>query len=72
MNTLLMFGYCVSKRVLWQVVPRYGSCIAIKITSFCFFRIKFDEGLENGGVEEGDMNNLFRSKKFPNQFRGVE
>ena len=53
MNTLLMFGYCVDEKVSQQVVVRLGSCISVKITSFCLFRTKSEIGLESGGVVKG-------------------
>ena len=53
MNTLLMFGYCVDEKVSQQVVVRLGSCISVKITSFCLLRTKSEIGLESGGVMKG-------------------
>ena len=71
-NTLLMFGYCVVERVSQQAVLRYGSCISVKIASFCLLRRKFETGLESGGVEERKHEKPIQSKGVPNQFRDVE
>lgn len=49
-NTFLMFGYCVGKRVLQEVVPRYSSCILVKVPSLaCLERNLKGEGM--GGVQ---------------------
>ena len=51
---------------------RFGSCISIKITSFCLLRTKLEMGLERRGVAERRHKKHIPSKGVPNQFRGAE
>ena len=44
----LMFGFYVGKRVLQEVVARYGSCTLAKMLSFCLVEKKFKRGGEDG------------------------
>lgn len=46
-NTFLMFGFYVGKRVLQEVVARYGSCTLAKMLSFCLVETKFKRGEED-------------------------
>ena len=55
-----------------QVVLRFGSCISIKITSFCLLSTKLKMGLERRGVAERRHKKHLPSKGVPNQFRGAE
>ena len=63
--------YCVDEKVSQQVVVRLGSCISVKITSFCLFRTKSEIGLESGGVVKGRQEYI-QSKEVPYQFRGAK
>ena len=47
-----------------QVVVRFGSCISVKITSFCLLRTKLEMGLERRGVVERRRKKHIPQKEF--------
>ena len=56
--TLFWCSVTVLMKKYQQVVVRFGSCISVKITSFCLLRTKF-EMWRRGGI-----NNIFGQKEF--------